>query len=70
PDFLPRSVAYIVPMLFSRHFFALLFFEVYYIIFLLTTPPRNPQKLLSRPPPPYPRHFPLDHTHHRVPLSF
>lgn len=37
PDFLPRSVAYIVSMLFSRHFFALLFFEDYYIMFLLTT---------------------------------
>ena len=41
PDFLPRSVADIVSMLFLRHFFALLYFEDYYITFLLTTPSKT-----------------------------
>ena len=45
PDFLPRSVAYIVSMLFPRHFSAPLCFEDYYITLLLTTPSRGSKKI-------------------------
>jgi hypothetical protein len=36
-DLFPCFVAYIVPMLFHRHFLPSFFFEDYYITFLLTT---------------------------------
>lgn len=38
PDFFPRFVTYIVPVLFSCHFLTLRCFEGYYITFLLTIP--------------------------------